>query len=73
MKDKAANVGPDDAVTPMGAYGVSDKSLPNSTSDMEKQTAPEGQQLQRKLKSRHLQFVAIGTDQLTIDSTVMVG
>ncbi|KAF2746899.1 hypothetical protein M011DRAFT_468185 [Sporormia fimetaria CBS 119925] len=36
------------------------KSEPMTTSDVEKQTAPVKDQLQRKLRSRHLQFVAIG-------------
>lgn len=38
----------------------SDKSIPHSGSDLEKQTAPPKEELQRKLSSRHLQFVAIG-------------
>jgi amino acid transporter len=59
MKEKTENVGPEEPITSM-AYGGSQKSLPNPESDVEKQVAPEGQQLQRKLKSRHLQFVAIG-------------
>ena len=38
----------------------SDKSVSHSASDVEKQTAPPKDELQRKLSSRHLQFVAIG-------------
>jgi amino acid transporter len=73
MKEKAANVGPDEAITSMPGYGGSQKSLPGSGSDIEKQVAPEGQQLQRKLKSRHLQFVAIGIYLLAGIHAVLVG
>lgn len=47
----------------------SDKSDVHSSSDIEKQAAaaPEAQ-LQRKLSSRHLQFVAIGTHINWVDS-----
>lgn len=38
----------------------SDKSVPHSSSDVEKQISQPQEQLQRKLSSRHLQFVAIG-------------
>lgn len=38
----------------------SSKSVANSASDLEKQDAPQVNELQRKLSSRHLQFVAIG-------------
>ncbi|OAL51836.1 histidine permease [Pyrenochaeta sp. DS3sAY3a] len=38
----------------------SDKSVPHSSSDVEKQIPQPQEQLQRKLSSRHLQFVAIG-------------
>ncbi|KAF2711592.1 arginine permease-like protein [Pleomassaria siparia CBS 279.74] len=38
----------------------SEKSVAQLTNDVEKQGTPEPQQLQRKLQSRHLQFVAIG-------------
>ena len=38
----------------------SDKSVSHSASDVEKQAAPPKDELQRKLSSRHLQFVAIG-------------
>ncbi|CAG5185427.1 uncharacterized protein ALTATR162_LOCUS11302 [Alternaria atra] len=38
----------------------SDKSVPHSASDVEKQAAAPKDELQRKLSSRHLQFVAIG-------------
>ncbi|KAF1361775.1 arginine permease-like protein [Lizonia empirigonia] len=38
----------------------SSKSVANSASDLEKQDAPQVDELQRKLSSRHLQFVAIG-------------
>ena len=38
----------------------SEKSQTHSSSDAEKQVAPEEAKLQRKLSSRHLQFVAIG-------------
>lgn len=49
-------------MTPKGDDYQSDKSVAHSTSDVEKQTAaPDANgQLQRKLSSRHLQFVAIG-------------
>ncbi|KAF2730121.1 histidine permease [Polyplosphaeria fusca] len=39
---------------------ASQKSLGHSSHDLEKQTTPPPQELQRKLQSRHLQFVAIG-------------
>jgi amino acid transporter len=48
-----------DHIMPKTADGGSQKSFPES-SDVEKQTAPEQPELQRKLNSRHLQFVAIG-------------
>lgn len=38
----------------------SEKSQTHSSSDLEKQGAPTEAKLQRKLSSRHLQFVAIG-------------
>jgi amino acid transporter len=38
----------------------SDKSATHSTHDVEKHTPPPKEELQRKLSSRHLQFVAIG-------------
>jgi amino acid transporter len=38
----------------------SDKSVAHSSNDVEKQAAPPKDELQRKLSSRHLQFVAIG-------------
>jgi amino acid transporter len=38
----------------------SDKSVSRSAADLEKQDAPQTDDLQRKLSSRHLQFVAIG-------------
>jgi amino acid transporter len=38
----------------------SQKSVPHSSSDLEKQSKAPEDQLQRKLSSRHLQFVAIG-------------
>jgi amino acid transporter len=60
MEEKPAYAGPE-AIAPMDK--ASEKSLPHSASDMEKQAAPESQQLQRKLNSRHLQFVAIGMSQ----------
>ena len=44
--------------TKMDAH--SDKSVPHSSSDLEKQTAGPDNGLERKLSSRHLQFVAIG-------------
>ncbi|KAH7091170.1 amino acid permease/ SLC12A domain-containing protein [Paraphoma chrysanthemicola] len=46
-------------VLPKGDY-QSDKSIPHSSSDVEKQTAAPEEGLQRNLSSRHLQFVAIG-------------
>lgn len=48
-----------EGVVPKGDY-QSDKSVARSGSDVEKQAAPAADQLQRKLSSRHLQFVAIG-------------
>ena len=39
----------------------SSKSVANSTGDLEKQQTPPAYELKRKLSSRHLQFVAIGT------------
>ncbi|KAF2260789.1 histidine permease [Lojkania enalia] len=39
---------------------ISEKSHGHSSNDMEKQVPPQPQELQRKLKARHLQFVAIG-------------
>jgi amino acid transporter len=54
----AANQGPDAIVPKMDNY--SDKSVARSTSDLEKQETPQADELQRKLSSRHLQFVAIG-------------
>ncbi|PSN61484.1 hypothetical protein BS50DRAFT_152542 [Corynespora cassiicola Philippines] len=51
--------GPSDEITPkMSGHSV--KSAAHSGSDLEKQASPQEGQLQRKLKSRHLQFVAIG-------------
>ncbi|KAF2124171.1 histidine permease [Dothidotthia symphoricarpi CBS 119687] len=38
----------------------SEKSAPHSASDVEKQSQAPAEELQRKLSSRHLQFVAIG-------------
>jgi amino acid permease len=38
----------------------SEKSVPHSSSDVEKQSKAPEDQLQRKLSGRHLQFVAIG-------------
>jgi amino acid transporter len=55
----AATQGPDDIVPKMDNH--SSKSVANSASDLEKQDTPQGDELQRKLSSRHLQFVAIGT------------
>lgn len=51
--------GADDIVPKMDNH--SSKSVANSASDLEKQQTPQGDELQRKLSSRHLQFVAIGT------------
>ncbi|KAH7081630.1 amino acid permease/ SLC12A domain-containing protein [Paraphoma chrysanthemicola] len=48
-----------EGVLPKGDYH-SDKSVPHSSSDVEKQTAAPEEGLQRNLSSRHLQFVAIG-------------
>lgn len=54
----ATTQGPDDIVPKMDNH--SSKSIANSASDLEKQQTPQGDELQRKLSSRHLQFVAIG-------------
>jgi amino acid transporter len=54
----AATQGADDIVPKMDNH--SSKSVTNSASDLEKQQTPQGDELQRKLSSRHLQFVAIG-------------
>jgi amino acid transporter len=48
-----------EGVLPKGDYH-SDKSVPRSSGDVEKQTTAPGEGLQRNLSSRHLQFVAIG-------------
>lgn len=48
-----------DAVLP-NVDNRSEKSQTHSSSDMEKQASPPEAKLQRKLSSRHLQFVAIG-------------
>jgi len=48
-----------EGVLPKGDYH-SDKSVPRSSSDVEKQTSIQGEGLKRNLSSRHLQFVAIG-------------
>lgn len=50
--------GKTDDITSKAADSGSQESYNNA--DVEKQTAPETNQLQRKLNSRHLQFVAIG-------------
>ncbi|KAF2115420.1 histidine permease [Lophiotrema nucula] len=39
---------------------MSEKTVAHSSGDLEKQDTPQPHELQRKLKSRHLQFVAIG-------------
>lgn len=52
MEDKTQDI------TSKAADAGSQQSYNNA--DVEKQTAPETQELQRKLNSRHLQFVAIG-------------
>ncbi|KAJ4338221.1 lysine permease [Ascochyta clinopodiicola] len=54
----AATQGPDDIVPKLDNH--SSKSVAHSASDLEKQDAPHSDELQRKLSSRHLQFVAIG-------------
>lgn len=54
----AATQGPDDIAPKMDNH--SSKSVAQSASDLEKQDAPKADELQRKLSSRHLQFVAIG-------------
>jgi amino acid transporter len=49
-----------EGIFPKGDHS-SDKSVPHSSSDVEKQTAPVAEEgLKRNLSSRHLQFVAIG-------------
>ncbi|KAF2272166.1 uncharacterized protein EI97DRAFT_437159 [Westerdykella ornata] len=60
MEDKTTKYGPQDDLPAVAGDRISQKSLPQSTRDIEKQTAPEDAQLHRKLGSRHLQFVAIG-------------
>ncbi|KAF3047374.1 hypothetical protein E8E11_009141 [Didymella keratinophila] len=54
----ATTQGADDIVPKMDNH--SSKSVANSASDLEKQQTPQVDELQRKLSSRHLQFVAIG-------------
>ena len=54
----AATQGSDDIAPKMDNH--SSKSVSRSASDLEKQDAPKADELQRKLSSRHLQFVAIG-------------
>lgn len=56
-----ADNAPQEAIVPVAMDRDSEKSVAHSSSDIEKQGHPPTQQLQRKLKSRHLQFVAIGT------------
>lgn len=51
---------PKDGIVPV-LDRSSEKSITHSSSDIEKQAPFQTQQLERKLKSRHLQFVAIGT------------
>ncbi|KAF2023923.1 hypothetical protein EK21DRAFT_79841 [Setomelanomma holmii] len=48
-----------EGVFPKGDYH-SDKSVPHSSSDVEKQTATPEEGLKRNLSSSHLQFIAIG-------------
>lgn len=60
MEGKSANAGPHKAIDPMAMDNGPEKSTFHHPDDSEKQAAPEFEQLQRKLKSRHLQFVAIG-------------
>ncbi|KAF2878003.1 amino acid permease/ SLC12A domain-containing protein [Massariosphaeria phaeospora] len=57
--DFKAPIIPQDTILPTMDHS-SNKSVTRSFSDDEKQTPESSQQLQRKLKSRHLQFVAIG-------------
>jgi hypothetical protein len=54
----AATHGPDDIAPKID--NNSTKSVDHSASDLEKQQTPQGDELKRKLSSRHLQFVAIG-------------
>jgi amino acid transporter len=54
----AAMQGPDDIAPKMDNH--SSKSVAHSGADLEKQDTPQVDALQRKLSSRHLQFVAIG-------------
>lgn len=46
----------------------SNKSVAHSVSDLEKQQTSQGDELQRKLSSRHLQFVAIGAFMINLVS-----
>jgi yeast amino acid transporter len=54
------NGAPHEAIAPLAMDQHSGKSVGHSSTDVEKQGPMPEQQLQRKLNSRHLQFVAIG-------------
>jgi amino acid transporter len=61
MEAKSQATGaPQETITPAPRDNISEKTDVHSSSDLEKQLTPHEPQLQRKLKSRHLQFVAIG-------------
>lgn len=55
----AATQGLDDIAPKVDNHST--KSVDHSASDLEKQQTPQADELKRKLSSRHLQFVAIGT------------
>ena len=51
----------DNGIAPAPMDHISVKSAGQSSGDLEKQGSVQNGELQRKLSSRHLQFVAIGT------------
>lgn len=60
MEDKSARNGPQEDIVPVAMDRSSEKSVGHSSGDLEKQAPAQNGELQRKLTSRHLQFVAIG-------------